>query len=237
MSSIGAIGGSNYVTAQPVRRAERPDIAQTAKKLFSALDTTGQGFIQKADLQNAFKQSSSTANPASSSSDSVDDLFSALDTDNNGKVTQQEFTDSLQRLAGRDAQPSPGMAPPGGGMGGPGGTPPPGGGMGGPGGAPPPGGGMLGAQAPSGAASSKTSGLTTSFDPADTNQDGTVSLQEALAYAQSNANANSASSTDGQSANASNRPELTRQIAQLAQAYGMGGGGQERAQPSLSVTA
>lgn len=224
MSSIGAIGGSNYVTAQPVRRAERPDVAQTAKKLFSALDTSGQGFIQKADLQNAFKQSSSTANPTGISSGGVDDLFSALDGDNDGKVTQQEFTDSLQQLAaGRDAQPSPGMVPPGGGMGGPGG-------------APPPSGGGLGTQALGGSTSSKTSGPTTSFDPADTNQDGTVSLQEALAYAQSNANSNSASSTDGQSANTSNRPELTRQIAQLAQAYGMGGGGQERAQPSLSVT-
>ena len=76
----------------------RPDPAKMAEKLFSQLDASGQGYIQKADLQSVFDKLSSASTGSSGSSTNVDDLFTSLDTDSDGKVTKQEFTDSLKKL-------------------------------------------------------------------------------------------------------------------------------------------
>jgi hypothetical protein len=72
---------------------KRPDPAKMAEDLFSKLDTSSQGYIQKSDLQAAFNTISSDA------SSNTDDLFSQLDANGDNKVTKQEFTDGLKNLA------------------------------------------------------------------------------------------------------------------------------------------
>lgn len=89
---------------------------------------------------------------ASQTGTSSNELFTKLDTDGDGKLSQAEFD------AGRPSGQSADMT--GGGM-----PPPPPGGPGGPG----------GGQATS------SSGTSTTYDPLDTNKDGTVSLSERLA--------------------------------------------------------
>lgn len=89
-SSIGSVGSSVSTMMQAMKR---PDPAKMAEDLFSKLDTSSQGYIQKSDLQTAFNTISSD------SSSSANDLFSKLDTDGDNKVTKQEFTDGLKNLA------------------------------------------------------------------------------------------------------------------------------------------
>jgi len=78
-----------------IKGMQRPDPSKIADNLFSKLDTKGQGYIEKSDLQSAFDQVSSK----STSGASVDDVFAALDGDSDGKVTKQEMSDSVQKLA------------------------------------------------------------------------------------------------------------------------------------------
>lgn len=89
-SSIGSVGSSVSTMMQAMKR---PDPAKMAEDLFSKLDTSSQGYIQKSDLQTAFNTISSDA------SSSANDLFSKLDTNGDNKVTKQEFTDGLKNLA------------------------------------------------------------------------------------------------------------------------------------------
>ncbi|QDX82830.1 hypothetical protein B9N43_04020 [Denitratisoma sp. DHT3] len=225
---------------------KRPDPTEMANDLFSKLDTSGQGYIEKADLQSAFDQAASKTN-ASDTSTNVDDLFSKLDADSDGKVTKQEFSDSLQKLAdqldqqfqsGRmqDAMPSMGGMPPG----------------------PPPGAGedagktkeelTSAATEVSGSDSGLSSMLTNivqNFDAADTNQDGKVTMQEIIAYQQSQSTAESGTSTAaasgsaGKAASSSNdfEAKLMMQIMKLADAYGLGHENTHASTSSLTVTA
>jgi hypothetical protein len=89
------------------------------------------------------------------------DAFAKMDANADGKVTSAEFKDAAPKN-------SPNGGPP---QGGPSGPPPSG---------PPPGGGPGG---PAGAKGGTTASASKSTDPADTNQDGTVSEMERLAYA------------------------------------------------------
>ncbi|MDD2878976.1 MAG: hypothetical protein PHQ58_00935 [Rhodoferax sp.] len=111
--------------------------------------------------------------------------FAKLDTDSNGKLTQAEFE------AGRPAEGAQG-AQGSGGVKGAGGPPPPGG-HGGPRGA------------------GGTSETSSSFDPLDTNQDGTVSQLEKLAGALKEF-VNSADATSSGSSASDNLMQLAKQI-------------------------
>ena len=76
-------------------------------------------------------------------------------------------------------------------------------------------------------ASSKISDLVKNFDKADTNGDGKVSMQEAMAYDQAKSSSGSSSTSsmsNSSSANSTSDVEkkLLHQIAQLMQAYGIG---------------
>jgi len=250
MSSISGIGGGySSMMMQGMGSMKRPDPKEMANDLFSKLDTSGQGYIEKTDLQGAFDQASSKAN-ASGSSTGADDLFSQLDTDGDGKVTKQEFSDSVKKLveeldqqlqSARTQGSMPQMA----GMGGK----PPG---------PPPGAGedqgmtkvelASAAEEVSGSDSSLSSMLTDlvqNFDAADTNQDGKVTMQETLAYQQSQSTAGSGTSTTATSENAgatasssdSFEAQLMMQIMRLAQSYGVGQEGGSTATSSLLATA
>lgn len=242
---------------QGMRGMKRPDPAEMAENLFSKLDTSGQGFIQKTDLQSAFDQISSSS-PSSGASSSVDDLFAQLDTDSDGKVTKQEFSDTLQKLAEQMDQQFQTMrmqgAMAGGGMGGMGGM----GGPGGAGGMPPPPPPQAGGQgftkdelssqleeigSTDSTQSSLLSSVIENFDEADTDENGKVSFQEAMAYEQSsrtsaamNQSGDSASAATGSSVSGNdNDAKVMLQIMKLMQAYNLGGQDQGANSSLLSV--
>jgi Ca2+-binding EF-hand superfamily protein len=246
-SSIGSIG-SNITTMmmQGKQGMKRPDPAQMADNLFSKLDTSGQGYIQKSDLQTAFDKISSTSSSSSDSSSSVNELFSQLDTNGDNKVTKQEFSDSLKKMAEQfesavmNQHRNEGMQS--GGMRGmpPGGMMPPGGGDSA---------GLTKDQLTSlsndigssdSTASSKISNLIENFDKADTDQDGKVSMQEAKAFDQASSSSSADSSTDVSAATSSANLEkkLMQQIAQLMQAYVVGADQNSNGlQSTLSISA
>ncbi|MBW7900994.1 MAG: EF-hand domain-containing protein [Rhodocyclaceae bacterium] len=97
MSSIGAVGSNNAMMYGAQMR-QRPDPSAMAEKLFSALDTDSQGYIEQADLETAFGKIGTDANGAA-------ELFAQLDGDGDGKVTQDEFSSAMQAAADElDAQ-------------------------------------------------------------------------------------------------------------------------------------
>lgn len=246
MSSISGIGGGYSSMMMQGGGMKRPDPTGMANDLFSKLDTSGQGYIEKADLQDAIDQASSKVN-ASGESASADDLFSQLDTDGDGKVTKQEFSDSVKKLAEeldqqfqsarmQGAMPEMGGMPPG----------------------PPPGAGedqgmtkeelASAAEEVSGSDSSLSNmlnDLVQNFDAADTNQDGKVTMQETMAYQQSQSAAGSDTSTTATSENTGTtasssdnfEAQLMMQIMRLAQSYGIGQEDDSAAISSLRVTA
>jgi hypothetical protein len=184
----------------------RPDAAAA----FQQLDADNKGYLTQSDLESAIvnisaqgaSQSLSDANTPGAA-----DLFAQLDSDQSGQVSQDEFTAAAQATpdaAGNTPPPAPpaGARPSG---------PPPGGGKG-PGG---PGG-------PSGASGADTSTSTTTYDPADANEDGTVTQAEQQAYddaqASSATNAASASSSD-QTAAAKPGSKPSAQSSAAVQAY------------------
>ncbi|MFZ2333963.1 MAG: EF-hand domain-containing protein [Sideroxyarcus sp.] len=204
MSSISGISGSNtWSMMQSMRQKMTED-------LFAKLDTSSQGYIDKSTLQAALEN-------ASSSTSNVDALFSKLDVDGDGKVTKQEFTDTLQQLesqlhANANLQNS-GMLPP-----------------------PPPQNDAgftkdeLSSQLSEiGSTDSKRSSLISSvianFDKADTDGDGKVSMQEAMAFEQSNSTATTASGSSDSTSSASGSSStdtaarILQQIMLLMQAY------------------
>lgn len=250
MSSIGGIGSNPSTMMQGIGGMKRPDPAQLAKDLFAKLDTSGQGYIQKADLQAAFDKVGSSSS-SSGTTTNVDDLFSQLDADRDGKVTQEEFSDTLKQVAEQlDNQfMSTRMsgAMPGGGMGGM-----PGGGMGGMPPPPPPNGKddggftkdelsskLNGISSADSERSSLLSNIVGNFDEADSNGDGKVSFKEAMAYDQkSTTTVSSSSSSTSSTSNGDMETKLLSQIMKLVQAYGLGneqhGDGQSA---TLSITA
>jgi Ca2+-binding EF-hand superfamily protein len=223
-SSIGNIG--SYASAMMgMSRPPRPDSSKLAEDLFSQIDTTGKGYIEKSDLESAFQQVSSASGA------SADELFTSLDSDGDGKVTQDEMSSGLKSLMDTlDSQfQSMRMNEAMGGM------PPP----------PPPANdaGFTKDELQSqldeiGSSDSKRSDLLSkvieNFDTADTDGDGKVSFKEAMAYEQSSASSSTSDTTSTASASGStSEAQLMLQIMKLAQAYGLFG----EEQNSTSVSA
>lgn len=219
MSSIGAIGGSSNWSAMQGMRRPSDGGQKLATELFSQIDSSGQGYIDKSTLQAALEKSISSND--SSSTSSVDELFSALDGNSDGKITKQEFTSSIESLARQlDRQLMDSNSMQAGNM-----PPPP----------PPPQNDsgftkdeLVSQLAEIGTSDSKRSSLLSNvienFDQADTNGDGKVSFQEAMALAQSNSGDSTAASTSSASGTASTAtedlsPKLMRQLMQLMQTY------------------
>jgi len=206
--------------------------SQMASLLFSKLDTKSQGYLEKSDLESAFSQISSTTSAnssttgANSSTTSADDVFSALDTNGDGKVTKDEFTTVLAKL--RDSvssqfssgqmQSAGGMAPP-----------------------PPPQANDAGftkdeltsqLQSADSSDTKRTdliNKIVNNFTTADTDGDGKVSFKEAMAYDKSTQSTSSAASSSTTSTTASTASttnntdaQLMMKIMQLMQAYGTG---------------
>lgn len=208
MSSINSIGSMSSGMAM-MQGMRRPDPAKMAENLFSKLDTSGQGYLQKSDLQTAFDGIASVSGSSETSSTNVDDLFSQLDTDSDGKVTKDEFSSSLSKLAEQLEEQFQSMRMQGG-MGGPGGMgrmPPP----------PPP---------------ADDSGFTQEELSSQLEAIGETDSQRASLISNIVENFETAD-TDGDG-NAEMR--LMQQIMRLMQAYN-GDGGQGAAASTLSVTA
>lgn len=227
----------------------RPDPAQMASKLFSKLDTKGQGYIEASDLQSAFNQIFGNAVSSSGSSSDSSALFNALDGDGNGKVTESEFSSGVQKLAeALDSQAFSSRMAGAGGPGGAGGMPPP---------PPPPDGqqndtGFTKDQLTSqlqeiGSTDSKRSSLISNivnnFDKADTNGDGKVTLAEAMAYEQSTQGSASTTSTGSAgstgSTTAANQTDamLAHRLMELMRAYGTDSTASANATSGISISA
>jgi Ca2+-binding EF-hand superfamily protein len=240
MSSIGSVGSSSSSSMMQSMR-QRPDTKSMAGELFAQLDRSGQGYLEKSDLQAAFDKISSTSSSSSSAtstSSTVDDLFSTLDTNSNGKVSKEEFTDTLAKLQNdleqqyQDSRMQKAMQA--GGTEGMGGRPPPP--------PPPPGDGpsmskdelsnTINQIGTSDSRSTLMTDILQSFDQADTDGDGEVSFQEAMAFQQSSGGASNSAATasmdsslgSASSAAASGNSEakVMMQIMKLMQAYNIG---------------
>jgi len=163
--SISSINSSSSTTMlSGMKGMQRPDPSKLAEQLFSKLDTKGQGYIEKSDLETAFSKVSQTDDSSGSTSSSsvAGDMFSKLDNNGDGKVTREEMSATLQKIAAELDGPFPKMRM----QGGQGGTPPP---------------------PQDGGEASSTNSSNQASDPADANGDGTVSESELLAYEQSQA--------------------------------------------------
>lgn len=228
-NSISGIGGNSSMMMQGMRGMKRPDPTQMANDLFSKLDTSGQGYLTKPDLQSALDTVSSSSSSSSTTS-SVDEIFKQFDTNSDGKITKQEFSDTLKKVADQLDQQFQSMRM-NGGMSGMGGMPPGG-----------DSGGLTIDQVTSAAkevsssdskASSALTDLAKNFDTADTNHDGTVSFQELAAYAQKTSSTSPSTETSSASSNADSA-KVMMQIMKLMQAYNIGG---DQNRSTLSVSA
>lgn len=194
---------------------------QMASLLFSKLDTRNQGYLEQSDLTSAFSQIVTNASDKTSST-SAEDVFTALDTDSDGKVTKDEFATVLAQLQEQLGTQGHGHAHgAGGGM-----APPP----------PPPPGDDAGftkeeltsqlesADSTDTQRTSLISNIVNNFEAADTDGDGKVSFAEAMAYDQSTqATSATDSSTSSASSAASNGDaQVMKMIMQLVHAYRVG---------------
>lgn len=197
--------------------------SQLSNKLFSALDTKSQGFLEKSDFVSAFSKLASSASSSTGDSTSVDDIFSALDSDKDGKVTKSEFASTLAKLQEElDSQFNQIRMQGGGGPQGMGGPPPP-----------PPADDAgftkdeLSSQLEEAGSGSKRSSLISNivnnFEAADSDGDGKVSFTEAMAYDRStqNSTASDSSSASNLTSSANNSEAgIMMKIMQLMHAYG-----------------
>lgn len=163
----------------------------------------------------------------------IDDVFSALDGDNDGKVTESELSSVLSQLQEQFEAAGNRMR-----MQGMGGMPPP----------PPPADDAgftqdeLSAQleeigSGDSARSELLSKIVDNFEAADSNGDGKVSFQEAMAY--DKAGGSSAAGESGQAtaaAGGNSKAQVMRQILELLQAYGVGQSGDNSSLASLLST-
>jgi len=153
-------------------------------------------------------------------SDEVSDLVSSMDTDGDSKITKSELSQGIENLfnqlqsASQQAGGAQGMPPP------------PPGGAGGP---PPPSGGSdeedtgltqdqmqtMASSTDDSKLSELLSSVSSNFEAADTNSDGKVTQQEAMAYQQSQSDDSSQSSTNTQQSHA------LEQVAKLIKTYGL----------------
>jgi Ca2+-binding EF-hand superfamily protein len=191
-----------------------------ANNLFAQLDTQNQGYIDKAGLESALSK-------ISDSSTSAEDVFTRLDSNNDGKITKDEMSAALENMFSKLGSGSGDMRM----HGGPDGPPPP----------KPPDGNDTGFTKEElasqldeiGSSDDKRAALISNiiknFDAADTNGDGKVSFEEAMAYDQAHrtdttgaaASGGAAASTD----TSNNEANVTMQIMKLLQAYDVLGNG------------
>lgn len=236
---------SLWTTSQAASSTSRA--SKMAEDLFSALDTSGTGYLTESQFASAFGNLTSSSS-GSTSSVSASDVFSALDSDGDGKLTQSELSNSLSQISDQlDSQFANNRLDQARGN-----MPPP----------PPPTDGNSSdqgltedqmTQMLSGTSSSDPlySDLTTAlanFGSVDANGDGKVTFDEIQAYKQSTGTDSSASSSvstatstssssdstsSSSTTTASNDAAIMKQLLDLLSAYGYG----PNASSSISLTA
>lgn len=214
MSSISSVNGSGSGFSMMMSGMKRPDPSKMVDDMFSKLDTTSKGYLDKSDLQSALSQSTGAGNSngagSTSSSPNVDEIFQKLDSNGDGKLTKSEMASGMSGTA---------KAGKGGGM------PPP----------PPSSGGANSAAGASGASSTQSGSSMKTYDPADANQDGKVSEQERIAYAQAQQDKASAAGDASASTTSTNSDaRVLKQIMDLMRAYSSFG---SSSNSGLSITA
>ena len=151
-------------SAMMLSTTQRPQPSKIANELFTQLDSTGKGYIEKSDVENALNKLPKAGNSGSltpSSKTEAEALFVKMDSNGNGKLTKEEMSAAVQKIAAELDGQSPRMRLQGD-------APPP----------PPP--------KPEGAINSTVNSASkSSNNPMDSNGDGTVSDAERLAYERS----------------------------------------------------
>ena len=223
MSSINSISSygvaNSYSGTFGMQRPQRPSAEEMASDLFSKLDSSGKGYIQESDLESALSAiigSSSSSNTDSTGTASASEIFSQLDSDGDGKVTEDEMASGFQKLA--DALDSQfeqsrmqGAMPP-----------------------PPPPQNDTGftkdelteqlseiGSSDSGRASF-ISNVVENFDAADTNGDGKVTFQEAMAYNESSSSSSTTNSSSSTTSSQVTDAQVFRQLMDLLRTYDTG---------------
>ncbi|MBX9609010.1 MAG: EF-hand domain-containing protein [Gammaproteobacteria bacterium] len=82
-----------------LKRNQGPEAARLADDLFTRLDTRRQGYLQAGDLEQALAASGPKAERGGASAATA--LFDSLDHDGDGRLTREEFSWSVSRLADR----------------------------------------------------------------------------------------------------------------------------------------
>jgi Ca2+-binding EF-hand superfamily protein len=214
---IGA--SANAMLQASLASTNKPYAAGAVKfsdALFATLDAGKQGYFEVSDLQSAFQQLGSRAKGLQ-----ADEVFSQLDGDSNGRITQDELATSLQKIAEQLQAQFNALR-----MGGTEGTPAARGGRDG---------GLTkdelsalaeasqaGTEASSNPRADLLSSLITNFDQADRNGDGRISAGEARAYQASNEGALAlcADNTRGRSGgNGASEAMVMRQVMELMRTY------------------
>jgi hypothetical protein len=208
---------------------------ELAEQLFKKLDSSGQGFLKKADLQAALNDGSQAAK--SVSSQDLDALFTKFDSNGDGQLSKQEFTDSVKKLADQlsqqlrlmDAQNATQN------------------------------GGLIAPPAPAGETKGFTkdelsnalqqvgssdgkrgnllTALVQNFDQADTNGDGKLDVNEAVQFAKGADGASSPTATDTSNPVSSTDQKMMAQLMKLLQTYGEHGEHHQQASALQAVTA
>jgi hypothetical protein len=175
ITSIGSALTSNVTQSTSTATSK-----ERTAKLFAAMDADQNGAVSKSEFK-AFGEkvkATGTAQPVASGGaqlPSADTVFSSADADGNQSLSLNELSSMLAEGETRAKTAGAQGSPPSGG-----------GGMHGSGGATPQGGG--GGLTESGSSSSSSSN-SANADPADANEDGTVSVTEELTYEMSHPNA------------------------------------------------
>jgi len=188
-------------------------------QMFKKLDTNGDGKIDKNENDAAISQmknGSATNGANSAHASKMDEFFKKADSNGDGSLDKNEFTTAVSNM--KPPQGQEGMSPPGAG-----GAPP----AGVSGGFPPGAGGAPHSGKGGAKGSSASSSSTKIYDPADTNQDGKVSMEERTAYIKSQAS-KASSGSQVQKGEGS-------QSWQIKQAYG--DSGQSKSSGTVSTTA
>ena len=100
---VSGISGSGAFSPTSYSRTSTPDPVKMLEKVFTKIDANGDDRIDKDELSAFLEQASSTSGVNSSSD--LDELFSVMDADGNGSITQQEASnaigDILKQLQGQ----------------------------------------------------------------------------------------------------------------------------------------
>jgi|GEM_PF-2546088 len=111
---INSVGSNSYslsaLSVGPRQRSQAPDASQTAEKMFSKVDTNGDGSIDKTEFATAIQN---RGDSGKGQAVNADDLFSKIDSNGDGTVSKAENTDYLKQLqAQRKAGAPNGDGPP-----------------------------------------------------------------------------------------------------------------------------